>query len=188
MSSKTTKKVEKKSKMELKNILSYLRALYQVYQHMHWESHGKNFYGDHLLYERFYNDVFSEIDGVAEKAMGKDINIPMLNPTEDSKMTDEFLNKMMVKEFISNNFPEIAMSAEKELLSMISSMKDMSGGTEDTLQGIQSKHEEHLYLLQQRAKSASTVEILKKVANSLDSQGYFDVAEEIDQVIIEIIK
>jgi len=86
-------------------------------------------------------------------------------------------------------FPQQAIKAEKGFLELISSLveKNISDGVDDMLQSIASKHEEHLYLLQQRArKDASILHRLSKVASTLDQKGYYDLADKIDEIMKEI--
>jgi DNA-binding ferritin-like protein len=145
--------------MELKILLSYLRALSEIYQHAHWESSGTNYFGDHLLYERLYNETSGEIDGVAEKTIGISGDSKIINPIEDSKITSQIVTKFTKGEFNPESFPEIAIAAEKELIKIIANLMAAkpSDGVQNMLQGISDKHEGHLYLLQQRNKGAAVI-------------------------------
>src|SRR4051812_18132683 len=51
-------------------LLGKLRLLAMYYQTAHWQSKNPIFYSDHLLFDRLYNAVNAEIDGVAERAVG----------------------------------------------------------------------------------------------------------------------
>ena len=53
-----------------KELLGKLRLLALYYQTAHWQSKNPIFYADHLLFERLYDAVNGEIDGVAERAIG----------------------------------------------------------------------------------------------------------------------
>lgn len=169
-----------------KLLLSFLRALAHIYQYMHWRSAGTNYYGDHLLYERLYGSVESEIDPVAEKILGITDDSKSIHPIEDSKYTHAIVEKFVKGEFNPESFAEIAIVAEKELIKLIEKMmsSDQSDGVENMLQGIADKHEGHLYLLQQRNRTASAkIVALVKMANKLDAAGEFQLANSIDELI-----
>lgn len=171
---------------ELKILLSYLRAISQIYEHSHWQSAGINYYADHLLYQRLYEETVKEIDQVAEKAIGISNDSKVINPIEDSKITTQIVSKFTGGEFNPESFPEIAIAAEKELLKLIDSLmsKKPSDGEQNMLQGIADGHQSHLYLLQQRDKKASLVMTnLSKIANKLDIIGEIDMADEIDGIL-----
>ena len=54
----------------LSTIVAFLRYLSLMYHNHHWESKGRNFYEDHLLFERLYNQMSEQIDKIAEKSIG----------------------------------------------------------------------------------------------------------------------
>jgi len=165
-------------------LLSYSRALYQMYQHMHWKCSGDNYYGDHLLYQRLYEDLQAELDVIAEKAIG--IGDDEFNHLSDSSAASDLLGSLMPGDSSSESFPQIALRAEEKLLEMIEQLVDngASDGVEDMLQGIASKHEEHVYLLKQRAgKKASAIGTMIRIAYALDNAGLYAEASEMDDII-----
>jgi hypothetical protein len=50
-------------------ILASFRALQLAYQQVHWQAQGDDFYQEHLLAERLYDEVSAAIDEVAEKGI-----------------------------------------------------------------------------------------------------------------------
>lgn len=50
--------------------IASLKALALIHQHSHWTAKGVTFYGDHLLFERLYNDTLELLDEAAEKFVG----------------------------------------------------------------------------------------------------------------------
>jgi len=54
----------------LRNLLAVLRAQYLSYQTSHWQVVGEAYYGNHLLFQRLYESVQEQIDGLAEKMVG----------------------------------------------------------------------------------------------------------------------
>jgi DNA-binding ferritin-like protein len=70
--------------------LAFLRALGMIHHSHHWQTMGKSFYGDHLLYERFYKAIQDEVDTVGEKVIGLDSPV----------LTNYFLQIFHMKSFM----------------------------------------------------------------------------------------
>lgn len=171
-------------------LLSYLRALYQMYQHMHWKAEGPNYYSDHLLYQRLYEGVEDELDGVAEKIIGLHNDPHMIDSITDSATAAQAVEMLMEDRHDPETFQKTAIRAERILLKLIKQLmeEDTTDGLEDMLQGLANKHEEHLYLLQQRNRSAAVISRLTKIASDLDTKGLYSEADEIDKVIKSLIE
>lgn len=54
----------------LGDVLAVLRAQALNYQTLHWQAQGSSAFGDHLLFERLYGSVLSQIDQLGEKLVG----------------------------------------------------------------------------------------------------------------------
>jgi DNA-binding ferritin-like protein len=52
------------------DVLACLRAQALSYQTSHWQVVGQSFYGNHLLFQRLYESVQGQVDGLAEKIVG----------------------------------------------------------------------------------------------------------------------
>src|ERR1700760_4998396 len=52
---------EGKPGQELGLLVAVLRAASVVHQSHHWQTRGTSFYGDHLLFEKLYNDSLEAI-------------------------------------------------------------------------------------------------------------------------------
>lgn len=140
----------------LQEILGGLHALSICYKTAHWLALGKNFYGDHLLFQRLYEDISDEIDSVAERMVG------MMGDAAIADM--EPIKLLSVAAKIISSYPKCdgqnisLLDAEKMFQASIISVLKCSAdapGLENLLQGIADKHDEHLYLLQQREKQTS---------------------------------
>lgn len=138
----------------LSDVLGALHALSICYKTAHWLSNGENFYGDHLLFQRLYEDISDEIDSVAERMVG------LMGDGATSLM--EPLKLLTVASTIISSYPrhgaDVSLfDAEKMFqATVITALKNASSpGLENLLQGIADKHDEHLYLLQQREKRTS---------------------------------
>lgn len=144
---------------ELATLLSFTRALALVEQTCHWQASGDPFYGDHLLFERIYNDTVSEIDTVAEKTVGL-CGSALVNPligahqvAEIVKLlygagahvpnTNDLVTRMHAAEL--HFIKVVELVAEKMNASSMGTL-----GCDNMLAGIADKHEEHVYLLKQR--------------------------------------
>jgi DNA-binding ferritin-like protein len=149
---------------ELAAILAFLRAEAMVHQSHHWQTRGTTFYGDHLLYDRLYDDVQKLIDRVAERAVGAGHHIlahPLMHsyhaavlvrvmyegaPLDPSPSDYALLSLRMVHRFLA---------FEKMVYAILDERGQLSHGTDNLLQEIADKHEEHIYVLKQRTRTAS---------------------------------
>lgn len=144
---------------ELGVLLGYLRSLGIVHQSHHWQTLGKNYYGDHLLYERLYNDIVKEADLLAEKIVG----------VGDARLTNYFAQLENMKCFLNGVSKGEELSVESyraELMflvagELITELLERKGiltrGLEQSLGNILDKHEEHVYLLKQRTNETKFI-------------------------------
>lgn len=104
---KLIERVRGKSGLEsLKEILAVLRAQSWLFQSLHWQVKGSNFYQLHLLYERIYGGLGEEVDALAEKIVG-------YYGSDAVEKTDQIERTMKwVKEWRGNDI-ETAIKAEK---------------------------------------------------------------------------
>lgn len=143
------------------NLLARINGLYTMYYTSHWKSKGSNYYGDHLLYERLYKATFEDIDGIAEKAIGTTDDDSFISPYRWAQETASYINSWDTDESNDNyEFPDTLLNAERDVITTISSIKSsfeargyLTDGIDDFLQGLASKHEGHVYLLQQRRRA-----------------------------------
>jgi len=134
----------------LQTLHAMLGVLYLNYWVSHWQASGDTSYGDHLLFERLYEDIQDQIDGLAEKIVAKygveAVELPVLGT--------------IAKTFVYrwNQVPciyERGILAEKEYLEAskrayeaLKEMDALSLGMDDFIMATASDHEEYLYLLQ----------------------------------------
>lgn len=139
--------------MELKDamqmLLSKVRGLELFYQTAHWSCHGPDSYSDHLLYERLYNDVVEELDMVGERAIGLTLDVSTV-AIEDS--LHAIMESIAVESVDTCDLCTVAIILEEEFLGLIDvfGKSPISAGLTDLVGQLGSKHEEHMYLLQQR--------------------------------------
>ena len=143
---------------ELGAVLVLLRAASHIHQSHHWQTNGGHFYGDHLLFERLYNESQSFIDQVAERAVGA--GHPSL---VDPKIQSSLINSLVhiwcgsPGEMGASDMVLVSLETERcvvhcigEARKAMESAGTLSDGTDNLLQGVADKHEEFIYLLQQR--------------------------------------
>lgn len=147
---------------ELAVLLACVRAEAMIHQAHHWQTRGSSYYGDHLLFERVYNDVNGFVDGLAERAVGAGHHVLVQPLMQMSHMVA--FSKLFYSDAPVSPEPE-----EMPLLSLRALLKSMlvlqlayktlevrgllSNGIDNLLQGIADKQEELVYLLKQRTKT-----------------------------------
>jgi len=143
---------------ELSVLLVNLRFLAMVHQTHHWTAKGDPFYGDHLLFQRLYDAVSAEVDGLAEKAVGlgcEDTVNLSLQAQQLSGMAQAYGTTMQLPQ--ASGLVKKSLAAEVSFLrcaarcaELLEDSGQMTRGLDNFLQGLEDKHEGHVYLLQQR--------------------------------------
>lgn len=136
--------------------LGFTESLSMIHQSHHWQTQGDSFFGDHLMYQRLYEETNAEIDVLAEKITG----------VGGIKMTNYFTRLQIIKNFMrgvaKSERPEVE-SLRAELMYLIAGeiimdvLKEkgiLTRGIEQALGNILDKHESHIYLLQNRNDAA----------------------------------
>ena len=129
-----------------------LKAMAQIHQFSHHTTSGKDFYGDHLLFERLYNSALEDLDLAAEKFMGL-FEGNFLN----YDLQVDLLHKVLLKYKNLDGSPaEMSLAIEKDFIKFsVEVYKSFEAegrltlGLDDMLAAIASKREESVYLLQQ---------------------------------------
>lgn len=143
---------------ELTNLyVAYLRAIYLTHQNSHWVSKGKEFYGNHLMFERIYKSSSEDADAAAEKMIGV-----FGDDALDPKLQSQFISKLLEK--VSGEDPvETSLNVEKQFLEFstkfyntIKSEGKMTQGLDDMILTIANNREGACYLLGQAGKSSGS--------------------------------
>jgi DNA-binding ferritin-like protein len=141
----------------LAGFLAVTEGLQTLHHSHHWQTKGENFYGDHLLYQRLYEAILPEIDLIGEKLIGVSQDVSLTNYFKRVKAMEMFL-----KAVTHSDQPYIVVSHDAELtyVRMGGELMDqleqaglLTRGLEQMLGNVLDKHEEHIYLLDQRVKS-----------------------------------
>jgi len=138
-----------------------LKAIALIHQHNHWTTKGNDFYGDHLLFERLYDEKLDNVDAAAEKFIGL-FGVECL----EYGLQTQFLNKVLEKyKKLVGDPLTMSMVAEKDFLKFSQDAYNcfeeegrLTIGLDDTISAIASKSEEAVYLLQQATGNAKKAE------------------------------
>ncbi len=126
-------------------VLAYLHALQWNHQASHWQSEGDASYGDHLLFQRLYDAVTEEIDGLAEKMVG------LYGNTAVDAKTQAVLMPRVLSRWAHESDPfKRALLAEDMFQVALKATVELPLGLDNMLRTLADTHETHLYLLQQR--------------------------------------
>jgi DNA-binding ferritin-like protein len=148
--------------LDLKKYLALMKALQNYYQHAHWISKGEPYYGDHLLFERLYGTLGSQIDVLAEKMVGVGGDHFVCVKTVMG-MTSKILSHVpeMDQHTLGYEMVQVSLKLEKMFLSytknLYNKMKEdgsLTLGFDDMLMSLYNDHEGNIYLLGQRIKRA----------------------------------
>ena len=139
---------------KLSELLAYLRASAHVHQSHHWQTYGPSYYADHLLFQRLYEDSQAFIDQLAERTVlfGSEESVNTVNQVD---MIGGFVHEICKNDngtLSSDGMMERSLYAEELALEKIKEVISggVTAGTSNLLEGMADKHEEFMYLLNQR--------------------------------------
>ena len=129
--------------------VAFTRALYMLHQQNHWEAQA---YGDHLLFQRLYEDAQDLADDAAERTMGLCGEVGFEGAEAIAKKFEarvKTLSSLLESSLeIERAFQDVSQNTysalkEKEMLTL---------GLDDLIMSQASVGEVHIYLLQQALK------------------------------------
>jgi starvation-inducible DNA-binding protein len=137
------------------SMLALLEAAFMVNLTSHWQTNGSQYYGDHILLQRIYEDSEDFIDSLAERIMGLGGAIPA---PQFTNVTAQFVSKLAPQSYDDpDQIMAASLTTEKVVVDALTNLRanlettgELTDGLDNLLQGISDKHEEFLYLLQQR--------------------------------------
>lgn len=135
----------------MQELLAMLRASYMTYRTDHWSTEGPNFYGNHLLFQRIYEETEKHVDATGEKIVGY-WGSDAVEQDDQAKRVEHWMRK-----FGKSRDPlRSSLLAAKTLRDWISktykTLEDegsLSLGLDDFLMAMSSDKDTHIYLLQQ---------------------------------------
>jgi DNA-binding ferritin-like protein len=131
-----------------------LRVEELLFHVFHWRSKGADYYGDHLLYQRLYQDRAIEIDRIGE------VLLALGGPGSVAPSTTIIGMQDLVARVEATPGPDAVrgLALVNETLRRINDANDLLGKTSyslsvnNVLAGFADKHLEALYLLKQRSE------------------------------------
>lgn len=144
---------------ELPALLVFLRTASFVHQTHHWITRGGSYYADHLLFQRLYDGILSEIDAVAERSVGSNAGSMVADVRAQVQAMGQVLSTLGGVPESPEAMVERSLGVEQmlefgltKIVANMEGLGTLSRGTDNLLAGIEDKHEEHRYLLAQRLK------------------------------------
>ena len=153
--------------------IALIRSVYLTHQNNHWRTKGKNFYGNHLLFERIYKSAAEDADLAAEKLIGL-FGDEVLDLQSQAEMIGKILNQ-----FSSGDPVRTSLAIEKKFLDCSEKfyklLKEdgdkLTLGLDDAIMSIASNREGAVYLLQQvdkedselNNKTAARIKLLRRI-------------------------
>jgi DNA-binding ferritin-like protein len=150
--------LEGRGRSPLTILLGLLQALSHLHQIHHWNTMGD--YGDHLLFQRLYEQSQDFIDQVAERAVGSK-SVAAIEPAVQGQIIHSILLGLSKndEEGTTLNYVETSLQGELNCLRLIKSViqvmesdSTLSPGISNLLEGLADLHETFVYLLQQRTR------------------------------------
>lgn len=152
------KKLAQMDLRPLSTLLANLRAASHIHQTHHWQTSGPEYYADHLLFERLYDESQDFIDQVAERAVGGE-SAERVDALEQCSAMHDAVRKAY--EVASGDSPndmvsrslateEMVLESIKIAIDTLTSTDSLSPGTSNLLEGISDLHETFVYLLKRR--------------------------------------
>lgn len=142
------------AKEHLQSLLALLRALHWEYYTSHWRVKGVAFYGDHILFERLYENMPEEFDGLAEKMVCK-YGEAVVEPSHQMKLCHAWLVHIEgIMDWYDRGIrlEELLQDQIKRTYDILDRASELTLGIDDFLMTLANRHETHLYLLKQPLK------------------------------------
>ena len=130
----------------LVDVFCTMRATYHTYRNSHWMTQG---YGNHLLFERLYNEVKDLIDTLAEQVVGY---YGSNGIREDVQLVNERVLVFARSADPTANALQAALTVRQKLGEAYDRMDadgNLTPGWDDTLTSLAKTNDNHIYLLQQ---------------------------------------
>lgn len=135
--------------------IATLKAMYLIHQHNHWTTKGLSFYGDHLMFQRLYESVQTDLDSAAEKFIGL-----LGDECIRYDLQTDLLNKVLLRfKSLEGSPAHLSLSIEKEFLKFAQTAYNcfeeegkLTMGLDDMLMSVSSNRETAVYLLNQKMK------------------------------------
>jgi len=150
------------SKMLMLEYVGFMRMMQLWFHGAHHLTRGTSFSGDHVeLYGKIYQAIEDQIDGVIEKAVGlfgDECACPLMVTEKALEIMSEYPSPLELKgagqAAIGLQIERDFLEYSEKLYGVLKKIGDMTLGLDDMIMATANAHETHVYLLQQRIKSA----------------------------------
>lgn len=134
--------------------LATLKCIYTLAQENHWRAKGSNFYSNHLMFQRIYEETLKDVDSSAEKFVnffGEEVVDTKNQNILESKIKSKYQNLEGVEQQIK--IIEDFIKFSKFAYDCFEQEGKKSHGMDDMMMNIVNNQEGHLYLLGQSNKN-----------------------------------
>lgn len=143
----------------LANLVALGQAVAMIHQSNHWMTRGPQYYGDHLLFQRLYEESQDGIDSLAERAVGAG-SPRLVEPRHQVAVLKQQLDQLYPSQSVgTRRMVEISLAAEQAMVKAIANTYGalqqsghLSHGISNLLEDQADKHEGFIYLLKQRLR------------------------------------
>lgn len=140
---------------ELGILLSVIQTVSMIHQQNHWVAKGKNYYSDHLLFMRLYEETYKGVDIIAERTVGLGTESFVCLTSQIShmiKLIEIMKSSLNTEEPIKTSYQSVLFlsALTNEVFEQLNSAKLLTPGLEQTIGTLLETYETHLYLLKQR--------------------------------------
>ncbi len=140
---------------ELAVLLSTIQTVSMIHQQSHWVTKGKNYYSDHLLFMRLYEETYKGVDIIAERTIGLSTTSFVCLTSQIShiaKLVEIMKTSLNTEEPVKTSYQAVLFlsALTNEVFEQLNSSKLLTPGLEQTIGTLLETYETHLYLLKQR--------------------------------------
>lgn len=132
-------------------LLGLLRAIHWEYYTSHWRVRGGGFYGDHLLFQRLYQEIEDDFDSLAEKLIYK-YGERCVDPCHQMKIAHSWcaqIDSILDVHDRGHSLETMLQDQIKVCYDALDRANELSFGWDDYLMALANKHEGFMYLLKQ---------------------------------------
>lgn len=136
----------------IKGYLNFLRAIYQTHHDNHWKCQGNDFYGNHLMFKKLYENTLEHVDEVGEKLIGvyKGKDIISTDPESIGKIVEQYQAEKYGNDCVRSSLEieNAFLKLSKDVYDKLDQEDSLTLGVDDMIMSISNDHEVHVYLLE----------------------------------------
>lgn len=140
----------------MQELLAVLRAAYMTYRTEHWSVHGDDYYGNHLMLQRIYEETEKHVDATGERIVGY-WGPEAVDQAKQSKRVEHWMRDFEHKDPLRGSL-KAAKAIQKQIDTAYRTLDkegDLSLGLDDFLMAMSNDKDTHVYLLEQALRPRS---------------------------------